>query len=891
MSKHSVLKAVFCVVLATLFLGQAQARIIHVPGDSSTIQAGINGAVDGDTVLVAEGHYYERISFNGKGILVASEFVIDSDTMHIINTVMDGDTTQTPLVSDTGSVVRFVNGEDSLSVLTGFTIKHGIGSPTEDLEFKICGGGIYSSAGCSPKVSYCVIDSNSAEAGYGGGIYSSGNPVISNCRITNNYNGGIFLNGYTYDTAMVVGCMVSRNSLFGIGYGYYYSWPSPTITDDTIENNLGNGIRGRKYGTISGCIIRGNSESGIYLGGGVSYHEEYAEESRAQIATTSILNCAIENNGEGIHLVEFYRYVIEGCLIKDNNLGMYSSMDPYIDMKNCIVIGNIEGGIFSRTFDLSIANCVFANNSAEAGGAISGNRFRITNCTFVGNSAPTGSVIYGISPGAHAISSNGDWLQNCILAFNLGGEPIVCDGVHTPPSIAYTDIFGNEGGDWVGCIADQADTNGNFSSDPQFCDTASNNYYLSNLSPCVGAGEGGADIGAFGVGCGMELTPGPDESGSAQTDVTVEFYLRNMGFTPDICDLNITDSLEWTIIPTHYQLSIDSGEVDTVTFGVSIPSVPIGTVDKLRLRVVSQADSTVADTAYLLVTCGSYNITIRRVTDVGNDQGKQVHIEWLSFPGSDPLVTNFSVLRREDSLLTSPPAARPAGHSLRYPPGQWEWLVTIPASGETLYSVVVPTLKDSTIAEGMYWSLFFIRAGTANPILYFDSPVDSGYSLDNLFPSPPTGLFASHLPAIVKLVWNATTAPDFDYYTVYRDTSSGFAPDTTNRLDFTIDTVLVDSTGELGKTYYYLVSATDFSGNESDPSNQAMGACYITGDANGDGLINASDVVYLINYLFIGGPAPNPLGAGDINCDGLVNASDVVYLINYLFIGGPPPGC
>jgi hypothetical protein len=64
---------------------------------------------------------------------------------------------------------------------------------------------------------------------------------------------------------------------------------------------------------------------------------------------------------------------------------------------------------------------------------------------------------------------------------------------------------------------------------------------------------------------------------------------------------------------------------------------------------------------------------------------------------------------------------------------------------------------------------------------------------------------------------------------------------------------------------------------------------FIRGDANGDGLINASDVVYLINYLFIGGPPPDPMAAGDVNCDGTINVSDVVYLINYLFISGPPP--
>ena len=65
----------------------------------------------------------------------------------------------------------------------------------------------------------------------------------------------------------------------------------------------------------------------------------------------------------------------------------------------------------------------------------------------------------------------------------------------------------------------------------------------------------------------------------------------------------------------------------------------------------------------------------------------------------------------------------------------------------------------------------------------------------------------------------------------------------------------------------------------------------IRGDPNHDGVITTSDVVYLINYLFIGGPEPIPLESGDVTCDGDINASDVVYLINYLFIGGPPPSC
>jgi hypothetical protein len=61
------------------------------------------------------------------------------------------------------------------------------------------------------------------------------------------------------------------------------------------------------------------------------------------------------------------------------------------------------------------------------------------------------------------------------------------------------------------------------------------------------------------------------------------------------------------------------------------------------------------------------------------------------------------------------------------------------------------------------------------------------------------------------------------------------------------------------------------------------------GDANGDGVVDASDMVYLLNYLFASGPSPDPMAVGDVTCDGVVDISDVVYLLNYLFAHGPQP--
>jgi len=68
-----------------------------------------------------------------------------------------------------------------------------------------------------------------------------------------------------------------------------------------------------------------------------------------------------------------------------------------------------------------------------------------------------------------------------------------------------------------------------------------------------------------------------------------------------------------------------------------------------------------------------------------------------------------------------------------------------------------------------------------------------------------------------------------------------------------------------------------------------QGIAFIRGDANDDSKVTVADVVYIISYLYKGGPAPSPLGKADTNCDGDVNVADVIYLINYLFKGGPPP--
>jgi len=109
---------------ALLLSSMSWGQIIHVPGDQPTIQEGIIAATDGDTVLVAENTYYENIRFMGKAITVASEYVLDGDSSHIVNTIIDG---SQPTDPDSAATVMFINGEDTTSIINGFTITGGSG--------------------------------------------------------------------------------------------------------------------------------------------------------------------------------------------------------------------------------------------------------------------------------------------------------------------------------------------------------------------------------------------------------------------------------------------------------------------------------------------------------------------------------------------------------------------------------------------------------------------------------------------------------------------------------------------------------------------------------------------------------------------------------------------
>ncbi len=235
-------------------------------------------------------------------------------------------------------------------------------------------------------------------------------------------------------------------------------------------------------------------------------------------------------------------------------------------------------------------------------------------------------------------------------------------------------------------------------------------------------------------------------------------------------------------------------------------------------------------------TCSELNIeyevlhnsaTIAAIADIPDDQGRQVRVVWDASRFDDPdepqPVVEYSIYRRIDPARAAPgsgwTAAIPRAQrrdATRYPPGDWDYLLTVPADAEVQYATVVPTLADSTVNDGMHWSVFFVRARTDQMGVYYDSLPDSGYSVDNLEPSTPGEFTVTYGVGGGNLLnWNPAGEDDFAYFGVYRGVTADFAVDPEHLLVHTIDSEYFDpTTGQ----YFYKVTSVDFAGNESAPA-------------------------------------------------------------------------
>jgi hypothetical protein len=219
-----------------------------------------------------------------------------------------------------------------------------------------------------------------------------------------------------------------------------------------------------------------------------------------------------------------------------------------------------------------------------------------------------------------------------------------------------------------------------------------------------------------------------------------------------------------------------------------------------------------------LVSGGSYDAFVASFTeiaddpeiidlaDVPNDQGGRLQLTFLrsnqDHPAAVQPVSHYDIYRRSESTQT---VSR--GRAMARLTSNWDYVATVSADTSEQYVVQVETERDSTRWAGRQYSAYFVRAMTANPVLFFDSQPDSGFSIDNIAPPAPANLSYSH----GLLTWSPPSAPDLLLYTVYGSNTNSFSTATQ------IAQPTAPSLDVSGSPYaYFFVTAWDSAGNEGE---------------------------------------------------------------------------
>jgi predicted outer membrane repeat protein len=503
---------VVSVLFVAVHCATAAPRTIIVdddgPADYSSIQAAINDANDGDTVLVSEGHYFENIDFRGKAITVASTNPDDPNV--VADTIIDA--------NGDGIVVSFHMGEAPNSVIDGFTItggnaQYGAGvtcwgnSSPAIINCTInanlaagSGGGVYC-YNSSPAVSYCTISDNSAAFG-GGMANNNSSPTLANCTFSGNsaYSGGGMANWNGSGPTMNE-CTFSGN-LGGRGGAIYSSNSSPTLSKCTFSVNSADDDGGGMYNyhfsspTLTNCTFSGNS---AYNGGGI-YNEN--NSSPKVTSCTFSVNSAAPGSGGGICNRHNSSPTVTTSTFSQNTAGGFGgAMSNYncsgLTVTSCVFTANYSansagfgGGAIESCYYTSalLTNCTFSGNSAKRGGGIYNHNHSdqtLTNCTFTGNTAEQGGAICN------------DWyasdlLTNCILWSDEPNE--IFNRSASTTTVTYSDVQGA----WPGpgnidvdpCFADPCNGDFHLKSEGGRWDPNSESWVLDDVtSPCIDTGD------------------------------------------------------------------------------------------------------------------------------------------------------------------------------------------------------------------------------------------------------------------------------------------------------------------------------------------------------------------------------------------------------------------
>ncbi|HOD65111.1 MAG TPA: right-handed parallel beta-helix repeat-containing protein [candidate division Zixibacteria bacterium] len=430
---------VIVILLAAVPAAGAATR--HVPEDYPTIQAAIDSAAGGDTVLVAKGNYSGPgnldLATRGKNLVIRSDTGPDSTRIIFRLTVGEQWFTRCFLFDSASGG----------TVLEGFTfVDSGSYTATEGRGLLI--------QGSSPLIRRCVVSGFHAGSPV---VCEGGSPTFDHCTFTGNTGGcstcksGDDRAAPWLGRASAVRCTNGATARFDncdfVGNTADLSQgalvcdaSSPLLTDCRFVDNGG-------YASHAAAVTAGNGSGPVFA------------------------KCLFERNrNDGLN-----REVFGGAVYLYGSTG---SFDGCLFDSNATLGGN-------RRFGTGVC-------------ADSGSAATLAGCTFTRNEGGGNSGFSAVWCGPDATVA----ISRGLAVFNRDCPPVGRADSTGTVTLSCSDLYGNSGGDWTGDIAPQFGLDGNFSLNPHLCDTANPAVGLFDISPCAPPHSPcGEVIGAFGVGC------------------------------------------------------------------------------------------------------------------------------------------------------------------------------------------------------------------------------------------------------------------------------------------------------------------------------------------------------------------------------------------------------
>lgn len=877
-------RSVRCYHLSILFLclatTQTAAVSIRVPNMAPTIQAAINIAASGDTILLASGTYTgsgnSNISLNGKQLVIRGE-------MGQANTIIDVQNQSVP-------AIRFEFGDPIGTIIEGITIRHAeygllfndANAELRNLRFVDNIAGIsYSRFNAADSLDRLIITGSDFIAN-DTGIYVLTNSAVPgiaaeifSCNFENNERGLTYysvepapnryvsVTGSTFrqnstavssfdfvhyqelwfdscqfdsnTTAIVNSITLTNSTIIGGEYGIRGFLSSRAIVSNTRFEQIRNtALRSNVWGqmhqskapenynpgfNLTDCIITNNPGSIASLGGFVNEDPVGATFTR----------CQLTNNGGGIFAIEgLHRIEFEDCLYADNGRGI-----------------EIRGA----GMGLTIRGCTFANNNSTAVHSWVDNwAVTIERSIFYGNSGSGIRLTH--------IDEDSAW------------------------SISCCNLFDNET-DYNG-IPSQYGINGNFSVDPLFCSDSLGVYSLFAASLCASEHAAcGVRIGAFDAECAFwridSLTVDTlTDNQHVLASMPVIFWQRPDTFagTQTLAEVEVGANSDWGVAELWDPALFMTADTSVQYSGASLID---DSTYYLRVRIFNGSEWTEWKViSFRLNTAPTVPSPQFPVNVVAPSLTPHLEAMNATDPELDLLSYHFEVFADADTILLN------AGSVIQSPGATTSWSVSLPLqeNGHYFWRVRANDGYESSAwsALSQFW-VNSVPEVPANPSL--------------IYPPAPSGLPVYEMMPVFQ--WQPVFGPDpYDTvrYTFELATDSLF-----------IAPIFLDSLSEPHCTlpdslrfqtrYWWRVRSFDQEGLSSVPVQGTSFWTWTLGDINNNHKTNVIDLNVLVSFIFANGAEPTPLFITDVNGDCRTNVQDIADLVEYFFSEGPPAvaGC